>query len=53
MDFDPIVKMPCPIDPRIFLDDVMELEHTMLGVSALIASPMTLSATFSSRIWRE
>ncbi len=33
MDFHPIVKTPRQMDPRIFAEDVMGLEHTMLGMS--------------------
>jgi propionate CoA-transferase len=33
MDFHPIIKTPRPMDPRIFVDDLMGLEHTMLGMS--------------------
>ncbi|MBV9655731.1 MAG: hypothetical protein JOZ42_14345, partial [Acetobacteraceae bacterium] len=33
MDFRPVVKAPRPMDPRIFADDLMELEHSMLGMS--------------------
>ncbi len=33
MDFRPVIKSPRPMDARIFQDDIMGLEHTMLGMS--------------------
>ena len=32
MDFTPIVKNPVPMDPRIFADEPMHLEDTLLGL---------------------
>jgi propionate CoA-transferase len=32
MDFKPIIKDPRPMDPRIFVDETMHLEETLLGI---------------------
>ncbi len=32
MDFKPIVRNPVPMDPRIFLDEPMHLDETLLGL---------------------
>jgi len=32
MDFKPIVKKPAPMDPRIFMDEPMQLDETLLGL---------------------
>jgi len=32
MDFKPIVKSPAPMDPRIFRDEPMQLDETLLGI---------------------
>src|SRR4029434_102529 len=32
MDFTPIVRNPAPMDPRIFRNEPMQLEETLLGI---------------------
>jgi propionate CoA-transferase len=32
MEFTPIVRNPAPMDPRIFRDEPMQLEETLLGI---------------------
>jgi propionate CoA-transferase len=32
MDFEPIVHNPLPMDPRIFVDEMMHLDETLLGL---------------------
>ena len=52
MDFKPIINEPLPMDPRIFIDEPMDLISDLLNLNLPSASAMTLTATSCSSISR-